>query len=346
MPTTLEILNPLDHEEWDTLLPRNDSLTFFHTAAWAKTLHESYRYNPVYVTKVADDRFHAIIPMMEINSHLTGKRGVSLPFTDYCEPIIDENVSFQDVFGHIISYGKKKRWKYLELRGGERFLQDISPSTQFFGHTLDLSQGEGQVFSKLRSNIKRNIKKAQKESVSVDFFNTSESIEEYYRLHCLTRKRQGVPPQPLYFFRKIHDHVISRNLGFITLASYRDRNIAGAVFFHYRKKLLFKFGASDTEYQQTGANNLIMQEAIRWGCQNGYTSLCFGRTDLEHQGLRRFKSGWGATESIIGYYKYDLQKNTFVKDIPTIKPVHNKILRKMPISILKAMGSLLYKHIG
>ena len=36
---------------------------------------------------------------------------------------------------------------------------------------------------------------------------------------------------------------------------------------------------------------------IRWACENGYRELDFGRTDLEQDGLREFKRGWGAEES-------------------------------------------------
>jgi len=33
---------------------------------------------------------------------------------------------------------------------------------------------------------------------------------EYYRLHCLTRKRHGLPPQPTGFFQKIQEHIIAK----------------------------------------------------------------------------------------------------------------------------------------
>ena len=345
-PLNLKIINPLEHKDWDDLLLSNEETSVFHTTAWTKTICESYDYNPIYFTQLNDNRLLTLIPVMEINSILTGKRGVALPFSDYCEPIIDESITFQEVFNHIITYGKEKAWKYIELRGGASFLPDVDPSTRFLGHILDLSQDEGQIFSGFRSSTKRNIKRAQKERVKVDFFNTPESVREYYRLHCITRKRQGVPPQPFRFFQKIYDHIISRNLGFVALGSYLDKNIAGAVFFHFGKKVFFKYGASDKKKHHVRTNNLVMWEAIKWSCRNGYKSFCFGRTDLENHGLRQFKSGWGTKENIIKYYKYDLKKDTFIKDTQTIKPIYNKILKKMPIPILKTTGTLLYKHIG
>ena len=327
------------------MISEHEDATIFHTTAWAKTICESHNYKPIYFTQRNGNRLPVLIPIMEVNSILTGKRGVSLPFTDYCEPIVDASIPSQKVFDYIITYGKKKAWEYIELRGAKNFLPDVTPSTQFFSHILDLTQEE-QIFSGFRNSTKRNIKKANKENVKVDFFNSPESIKEYYRLHCVTRKRQGVPPQPFYFFRKIHDHIISGNLGFVALGSYLDKNIAGAVFFHYGNKVFFKFGASDTKYQHVRANNLVMWEAIKWSCRNGYKSFCFGRTDLANNGLRQFKSGWGAQEHIINYYKYDLQKDTFVQDNQNIKRSYTKIMTKIPIPALKTIGTLLYRHMG
>ena len=37
-----------------------------------------------------------------------------------------------------------------------------------------------------------------------------ESIKDFYRLNCLTRRMHGLPPQPFSFFKKIHEHIICR----------------------------------------------------------------------------------------------------------------------------------------
>jgi lipid II:glycine glycyltransferase (peptidoglycan interpeptide bridge formation enzyme) len=107
----------------------------------------------------------------------------------------------------------------------------------------------------------------------------------------MTRKEHGLPPQPFHFFKKIHDHIISKNLGVVVLASFDRENVAGAIYFHIGEKAVFKYGASDKKFQHLRANNLVMWEAIKWYSQNGYRSLCFGRTEPENQGLLQFKSG-------------------------------------------------------
>jgi hypothetical protein len=118
------------------------------------------------------------------------------------------------------------------------------------------------------------------------------------------------------------------------------------MFFHFGKKAIFKYGASDRSYLPLRANNLVMWEAIRNYSQKGYQSLCFGRTEMENKGLLHFKSSWGATQYPIHYYRYDLGKETFVRPSSRVSGWHNAIFRNMPLSVLNKIGTVLYRHMG
>lgn len=346
MHTKLEIVDPTNYVGWDERLSSIQDSTFFHTAAWAKVLKESYRYNAVYFTAFDHQKLLAAIPVMEIKSVVTGNRGISLPFSDYCAPIVVETGCFPDIMAAVIAYGKKSGWRFIEWRGGENFHQYAAPSSCYYGHSLALFKNETRIFSGFRSSTKGNIKKAVKEGVVVNRSNTLEAVNEFYRLNCVTRKRNGLPPQPYGFFKKIFDHIISQNLGLVILASFQQKNIAGAIFFHFGKKAMFKYGASDLAYQHLRANNLVIWEAIKWHAQCGFENFCFGRTDPENRGLRQFKNGWGATEQLIHYYKYDLRKNAFVRNHPKVKAWQSKIFHQLPVGLLRAIGAACYKHIG
>jgi hypothetical protein len=341
-----KIINPIDYPKWDELVLSTKGYSFFHSSAWAKVLHQTYGYTPHYFTIVEDGKLLALFPMMEIRSILTGKRGVSLPFSDYCEPIISDGISFQEMLDFITSYGKKRGWKYVEFRGAQNFLDKEIPSESYLGHTLDLTKDIDEIFSKFRESTRRNIGKAEREGVKVGIFNSSDSVREFCRLNCITRKHHGLPPQPYLFFKNIYKSIISKNLGFVFLASHNKKIIAGAVYFHCGEKAFYKYGASEKNYQQLRANNLVMWEAVKWYAQNGYKSFCFGRTEPDNKGLLQFKAGWGAKEYFINYYKYDFIKESFVNDFSKVKGLHNKVFKNMPIPLLKITGSILYKHMG
>jgi hypothetical protein len=113
----IKIIDPTVFPSWDEMLLGTPGASFFHSAAWARVLSQSYGYTPLYFTVIEGGKLRALVPLMEVNSFLTGKRGVSLPFTDYCEPILEEGIAFQELFDPIIDHGKKRGWKYIELRG-------------------------------------------------------------------------------------------------------------------------------------------------------------------------------------------------------------------------------------
>lgn len=342
----IQIFDPQTCSSWDELLFRTPGASFFHSSAWARVLSESYGYTPLYFTVIENGKLRALVPVMEVNSILTGKRGVSLPFADYCEPIVDGEVQFQDLLDDIIEYGKKRGWKYIEMRGGYSLLPSVPCLVTYFTHILDLQKGEEEISSILRDSTWRNIKKSKSQGVKAKISSDPEAMKEFYRLNCMTRKKHGLPPQPYHFFEKVFEHIISKGFGFITLASRNGQNIAGSVFFHLGEKAIYKYGASDKRYQELRANNLVMWEAIRWFRSKGFKTLCFGRTETENTGLRQFKMGWGTTESVVRYFRYDLKRKKFRNNPFRFTNWGAKMFYRMPGPVLNLAGSILYRHMG
>lgn len=342
----LEILDPLRYPHWDELLLGQSNYSFFHTTPWARVLCESYRYRPRYFAHIEQGKLMVLLPVMEVRSALTGTRGVGLPFTDYCEPVIKERGRSADVMDAVVRFGKESGWESVEIRSGNGVPRGFPSSSSYSVHSLDLTPGTETLFRKLRDTTRRNIKKSIREGVIAGFYTSAESVAAFYRLNCMTRKEHGLPPQPYSFFKKIHEHVISRNLGFVVLATYRGRQIAGAMFFYSRDKTIYKYGASLRTYQHVRANNLVMWEAIQWCSQKKYKNLCFGRTEPDHKGLRRFKAGWGGDEKIIDYYKYDLRKGVFVVTNSWSTGICPSLWKHIPVPLSKIAGRILYRHVG
>ena len=336
---------PLNPIFWDELVGKSPGCSFFHTTAWIRVLSESYHYIPACFVSDKENNL-VLIPMMDVKSAITGRRGVSLPFTDYCEPVISGSINFQDVLDRIIQYGKRVNWEFIELRGGEKFLPDALSSSLFFGHRLDISREDNEIYSCFKDTFKRNIKKAYASGVSVQFSDTREAVGEFYRLNCMTRKRHGLPPQPYRLFRQVYEHIISKDRGVVALASHDNRFIAGAVFFHLGDEAIYKYGASDKKCQNLRPNNLVMWEAVRWYRERGCKSLSLGRTEIENKGLRQFKLALGAEEYTIKYYRYDLKSGSFVAEPEKVSAFQTRILSKLPVFILKIIGKVYYRHVG
>jgi hypothetical protein len=341
-----EILNPLDIPDWDSLVLATGKGSIFHSAAWARVLYESYGYKPVYFTVFENGNLSSVMPFMEVNSRFTGKRGVSLPFTDFCDTIASNGETFRTAVNAVREYGKERSWKSVEWRGNTGYFEGASPCSSDLSHALQLGKSEDQVFSGFKSNTRRNIKKALKKGVRVEIGELQKSVESYYKLHCCTRRDHGLPPQPFSFFRKIYDQVIAAGYGFTVLGFVENLCIAGAVYLHFGESAIFKFGASNRKYRHLRPNNLVMWEAIRECLRRGFTTFSFGRTETDNKGLLQFKRGWNPEERQVNYYQYDLNKNSFRTESMSFKGFHSRIFSRMPIPVLRFLGSTLYKHFG
>lgn len=337
-------LNPLGDSAWDQKIADLPGASFFHRSAWTRVLHDTYGYQPVYFVRPEGTKYTAALPMMEVDSWATGRRGVSLPFTDLCEPIGSSSV---DLIDAVMTHARERNWKSCEFRGGRPGNGHAVASNSYFGHTLDLRHDESALFAMASSATRRAVRKAQKSSVTIQFAHSPESVREFYGLLCETRRRLGVPPQPFSFFANIQRHVLATGQGCVVLARHDGKAIAGAVFFHAGKIALYKFGASTEAMQHLRGNNLVMWSAIEWHAKMGFETLDFGRTSVSNEGLRDYKLSWGATEHTINYYKYDLRQRAFVTQRDQAEGGwHNRIFRNSPICASRLIGSMLYKHIA
>jgi lipid II:glycine glycyltransferase (peptidoglycan interpeptide bridge formation enzyme) len=338
--------NSLRQVERDAFLTAHPRASFFHTPAWAAVLQEAYGCRPAEFRVRQGGALKALIPLMEVDSWLTGRRGVCLPFTDACEPLCEDQREFNRLLKAVLVHGQDRDWRYLEVRGGGGLLPASPPSATYFGHVLELEPDLEAVFERLHEPVRRAIRKALKEGVTVEITTDFEALELFYELHCGTRRRLGLPPQPFRFFGCLHRHVLSQKLGFVAVARQAGRPIAAAVFCYFGERAIYKYGASDRRFQHLRPNNLLMWEAIRWFARRGFRSLDLGRTDRSHEGLRRFKLGWGTRELVLEYRRYDVRRGKFVEDGGRNSGIRDLACRLLTMPGLRAVGGAIYGHMG
>jgi hypothetical protein len=335
----LQPVNPLEHPDWDALLTRRPDFSFFHGAAWARVLADSYGFSPFWQ---AGEK--SLLPLMEVDSWLTGRRGIALPFTDDCPPLCESAGEFRPLFQSAVELGRARGWKSIELRGGRGFFGEAPASLEFYGHLLDLAASEARLFEKMDGSARQAVRKAEKDGVTVEVSQSMEAVRDFYALQCLTRKRHGLPPQPLDFFLNIQRHILSQNQGMVVLAGWHGAKIAGAMYFFLGGRAIYKYGASDFRRQHLRPNNLVMWEGMKWLARHGNASLHLGKTSLGNEGLRKFKLNLGAVEQRIGYVKFDLRTNRFEVEKDGVAGWHNRVFRALPVFMSRRAGELLYKH--
>ena len=341
----MRILDPINDPGWDHIIALHRDAGCFHTSAWARVLHQTYRHQPFYLQFSRMRRLAALIPLMEVRSPFTGRRGVCLPFSDACEPLIFDPQALGLVRDRLLRFAQERRWRYLEIRGSKSFQLAPGSATKFYGHMLDLRSGAGELATRCASPVRRAIRKAERSGVKAVITRNRAAMNEFYRLHAQTRRRHGLPPQPVSFFLNIYEHIINRSLGFIVLAQHGRRPIAAAIFFRFGRNALYKYGASDKRFQALRANNLVMWQGIQFLASNGAEKLHFGRTEQENEGLRRFKLSWNTEEETIDYIRVDQSGGQCLTQARTDSGFHKRIFGRLPLRLNRLVGSIVYPHL-
>jgi len=343
----IEIVDPRSEPGWDAALLASEDPAFFHSAAWAAVLAETYRFTPLYLAGRDQARFSLVMPLMEVRSVLTGSRGVSLPFTDFCPPFAVDGRLVEAARARALEYGRRAGWRFIEWRDGGPAGAGPAAHETYFRHDIFLGRSESALFAALPAANRRNIRKAAREGVSTSIDGSRRSLEAFYRLNCRTRRRHGLPPQPFRFFDKLYDHVLSKGLGIVALAHHAGRAVAGSVFLLFGGRAIFKYGASDRSRQSLRPNNLLMWDAMLWLKANGQTHLDLGRTEPENEGLLRFKRAWGGDESTLDYHQYSFKAEAFVTGRRRPRPeMWSRLAARAPLLLLRLFGTLAYRHIG
>jgi lipid II:glycine glycyltransferase (peptidoglycan interpeptide bridge formation enzyme) len=245
-----------------------------------------------------------------------------------------------------IRHAAEKSWRYIEFRTDCGIPSSAPATVSYYTHQLDLSKGEDALWSGLEGAARRSIRKARDQGVVVSTGHDETAMREFFRLHCLTRKRHGVPPQPYAFFSNIRRYLLEEGAATMMLASHRGRNIAATIFLHFGRRVIFKFGASDLAFQHLRANNLLMWEAIRRYAAEGMRDLHMGRNETDNEGLRRYKLAWGSTEGELSYHRHSPAHGNFVNGRNPQQGWQNAAFHKLPVPVMKLIGSLIYRHMA
>lgn len=344
-PMDLWRLDPLADPEWDRLVASHPDAGFFHSAAWARVLVRTYGHRPFYLAGQEAGRPTALVPVMEVRSVFTGRRGVCVPFADFCGPLLSDGCAAGPVKEALSALARERNWRHFEIRGGPRLEPGANASVSFLAHSLDLRGGPDKLLAGFDSSVRRALRKAERGGLEIGVRSDRAAIFIFYRLHTRTRRKHGLPPQPLAFFLNIHEEVIKKGLGFVAVATDNSGPVAAAIFFQHGNRAVYKFGASDERRQTSRANNLVMWAGIQTLAERGFESLHFGRTSLGNEGLRRYKLGWGTTETTLDYFKFDLRADAWVTGRDEAYGTHNAVFSRLPLALNRLFGRLIYPHL-
>lgn len=342
------------------MLHKHPLASVFHTAGWLEALARTYGYRPFAVTTDENGPLGSAVPFCEITSWGSNKL-VSLPFTDHCDLLVRTALERDCYLEALRSEVDSGRWRSVELRprrptrdGTEsEVVQDVPLEKQptrpplnqrgYCFHSVDLSASLPEVFARFhRSNTQRAIRRAEREELSYETGRSDGLLESFYALLRLTRRRHGLPPQPVAWFRNL-----AACLGdavTIHIASKNGRPVAAILTLRFKRTMVYKYGGSDAEYHRLGGMPFLQWRAMEEAKAAGCVEFDLGRSDWDQPGLLAFKDHLGAARSTLEYYSYPAARACGRSRVLT--RAAGQVISRLPDFALDFTGRILYRHLG
>jgi len=318
----------------------------FHTPDWLEALRRTYDYEPVvYTTSPPGRELVNGQVFCRVNSWLTGRRLVSVPFSDHAALLISDSDALESVMSHLRERVAKKNCRYVEIRpvGPESVDPMFQESSVFYWHKVPLDGEPKALFHGFhKSCVQRKIRRAIRERLEYTEGRSSKLIHQFHKLLILTHRRHHLPPQPISWFHNLSDCLGERLR--IRIASKEGRPVAGMITLSYKKSMVYKYGCSDAKYHNLGGMAFLFWKTIKDAKTCGMVELDMGRSDLDNPGLVTFKEHWGAKRTNLRYWRYPavMLSHSTQWELKAAK----KIFKFSPPVALATAGRLLYRHVG
>ena len=340
----IRTLDPLIDGRWRERVRQDPRASAFHTPEWLDALRRTYGFAPV-VYATGGDGLRSAIPFCVVASWLTGKRLVSLPFSDHCEPLLDDPAQLGAILERAAADARRNGWRYVQLRPRVHAasVPGFERDESNYLYAIDLRPDLDVIFKGIKRDNREDIKKADRRALRHVVGRDDAFVRAYFRLHAMTRSTQGVPPQPYAWFQNL-----ARCLGEmleVHLLVQDDAPIAGLVSISFRDQIMVKYTASDPVRDRQGMGKSLLWKTIVRAKERGATMLDWGRCEPEHHGLAQFKERFGAVRSDLVYLRNPPAPADRHRPSWAARAAKS-VVPRMPVTVLAAAGRVAYRHVG
>jgi len=339
-------LDPLGDPRWPAFVDRHPNASVFHTSGWLEAVRRTYGYKPVvFTTSSPTHELRNGLLFCRVRSWLTGRHMVSLPFSDYCEPLCDWS-EFEVLVRYLQSALDHQDWKYLELRLRDGCLSS-QPEKVGFGvkdrrllHRVSLTSLPDDLLATWQQDL---IQCAERAGVVERVGNSERQLRDFYSLCLSSQKRQKLPIQPYKWFQNVAQ-CLGECLA-IRTAYKDDLPVASIWTLRFRNTVYCKYGCSNATFKPLGAMPFLLSRATCEAKSSGATAFDLGRAEVGNDEAATFNNGCRLVPQTLTYWKFPGTLSDSVRFERRVK-ILKGLFSLMPSRLLIAAGKFLYPLIG
>jgi FemAB-related protein (PEP-CTERM system-associated) len=275
---------------------------------------------------------------------LFGRFLVSLPFVNYGGVVADDEAAGRRLIEGALELSEQLDVRYLEVRHEHATPHPslIQRSGQKVHMRLDLPGSTEQLWNRVSSKVRNQVRKAQKCDLTVAW-GRDELLQEFYEVFSRNMRDLGTPVYGSRLFRSVLRHFPDRSEFCIVRTGAVP--VAAALVLHGWGVSEVPSASSLRLYNHTCANMLLYWHVLERAVQRGQAVLDFGRSNPDSN-TYRFKKQWGATP-VPAEWQYHLRRGG-TEDMRPDNPRYARFIRlwqRLPVWLTRRIGPRIVRGI-
>jgi serine/alanine adding enzyme len=327
--------------EWDAFVRAQAGFTHFHLYGWRTVIERVYGHECIYlVARTAGGTIAGALPLVRVQSVLFGHYLVSMPFVNYGGPLGTE-AAVRQLGARAVEMARADNVKLLEMRSRIELPLDLPASHRKITVVLDLQNDPDALFKKLDSKLRSQVRKPQKEGVTVRFGR--DQVAPFFDVFSRHMRDLGTPAQPRVLFETIAE-VFGESVWF-GCAYVGERPVACGAGFVWGNEFEMTWASSLVEFKKVAPNMLLYWAFMERACREGLSVFNFGRCS-PGSGTHKFKLQWGGRDETLWWYD-------FAPNGEAVTPSADggayswgpRIWKKLPLGVATVLGPRIVRSI-
>jgi hypothetical protein len=289
-------------QEWDEFASRYTDLIFYQSV-WSEVLKEGLGGQPLYFCLKERGEIIAGLPGVLLNFRILKILYASIPYGN----LIGEREYFSS-FMEILENEFRKR-KIDQVRVTESPFSKSQPPGSYQSVSakctlLDLRGfNKEQIWEGYKKNIRRDVRKAQKNRIMIRSAGSREGVNTFYRLYLASMERnKAMAKYSLHWFETLYEILTKKEMGAVLIAELNGVAIAGVVLIYSASSTHYFHNGSQYEFLKFCPNELLVHSSIENAVEKRISFFDFMGSDPHDLSLLRFKEKWGGQSKDVCTY--------------------------------------------
>lgn len=329
-------------KSWDDYVFSHREANCPHLSGWMNVIEDTFGHDCMYISASQNGKIVGILPLVHMKSRIFGSFLISVPYLNYGGILADNEEIEKLLEVRAISIARDLGVDFLELRHVKAKNLNLLNKQHKVNMLLTLPHNYEALWKDLKSTVRRNIRKGEKNALVVEYGGL-EKLNDFYKVFSINMRDLGTPVYSKTFFENILKEFKKTK---VFVVYNKKIPVAGGLVMGLKDKLDIPWVSSLRKYNYLNGNSLMYWHILKYACESGYNIFDFGRC-TPHESVYNFKKKWGAQPVNLNWQYWVNNGST----LPEISPKNKKyqsyinIWKNLPVTVTNFVGPYIVRSI-